>query len=375
MKKTALKNGTLVALAIAASASTVNAQMNRVRVEIDGAPLRLGVAPVQINNRTLVPMRAIFNALGAQVNYNSATRQIMARRGNTDIELQLGSRYATVDGRNITLDQAPLLTSNRTLVPLRFVSEALGAQVNWNEYERLVTIQSAGGTTIVTNPNRSNRENRRPRREDGGFSQISVPSGAVVRVELEDELSSATARNGDTFFARVVSQEPGDSEFPTGTRLEGVVTQATPSDNENPGVLEIDFRNVVLADGTRLPLRASLTALDNDSIDTTTRGRIMARQNQNTVDDDNDNGSAKAVIVGGAAGYLIGRLTKRNSIITSVIGAAGGYLYDRRRDRDSNRFSDAVLARGTEIGVRLDNGLTYQDAGSYARTRREYMRS
>ena len=216
MKKTLLKHTGLATLAIAAATVSANAQMNRTRVEVNGTPLNSQVAPIQMNNRTLVPMRAIFNRLGAQVNYDRQTRGITARRGNTDVVLRIGSRYATVNGRNVTLDQAPLVRSRRTLVPLRFVSEALGAQVDWNEYQRLVTIKD--DNAMAVNPNLPNRSGS----QVGGYNTISVPQGAVVKVQLERQLSSASTRRGDTFTARVVSQTPGDSEFPSGTRLEGV---------------------------------------------------------------------------------------------------------------------------------------------------------
>lgn len=359
MKKTLLKNAGLATLAIAASAVSANAQMRATRVEVNGTPLNTQVAPMQMHHRTLVPMRAIFNRLGAQVNYDQQTRQITARRGNTDVMLRIGSRYATVNGRNVTLDQAPLVRDQRTLVPLRFVSEALGAQVGWNENQRLVTIRD--NNAMATNPDRPNR----PGSQVGGYNTISVPRGAVVKVQLEQQLSSATTRRGDTFAARVVSQTEGDSEFPNGTRLEGVVTEATPRTDSNPGVLDLDFRTVVLPDGTRRPLRASLISLDNDSIDTTTRGRIMAK---NT---DGGGSSTKSVIVGGAAGYLLGRLLKRNSIITSVLGAGGGYLYDRNKNKDRTR--EAVIPSGTQFGVRLDNSVTYNDVNGYNDRRRTYM--
>ena len=167
MKKTTLKNTGLATLAIAASAVSANAQMRTTRVEVNGTMLNTQVAPIQRHNRTLVPMRAIFNRLGAQVNYDNQTRRITARRGSTDVMLNIGSRYATVNGRNVTLDQAPMVRNQRTLVPLRFVSEALGAQVGWNENQRLVTIQD--NNAMANNPNR-------PGSQVGGYNTISVPA-------------------------------------------------------------------------------------------------------------------------------------------------------------------------------------------------------
>jgi hypothetical protein len=68
-------------------------------------------------------------------------------------------------------------------------------------------------------------------------------------------------------------------------------------------------------------------------------------------------------VIGGAAGYLVGRLIKRNSIVTAVLGAAGGYLYDRQKNKD--RTADAVISRGDRIGVRLDRTVSYADVNDY----------
>jgi len=303
-----------------------------------------------MNGRTLVPMRDIFEALGATVQWNPVTRGIVAQRGTTDVGLQIGNRAASINSQRVTLDQSPILLRGSTLVPLRFVSEALGAQVNWDGSQRLVSVMSAG-TQVA------------------GVRTISVPRGAVVPVTMDQTLSSATARVGQTFTATVASENVGDSEFPPGTKIQGVVTQSSVRTDTNPGVLELDFRNVVLPDGTRYPITASLTSLDNDSV-TTTRGRVTAKGTAS-----NDNGDrTKAVIIGGAAGYLIGRLIKQNSIVTAVLGAAGGYLYDRKQNKDE-RMADAVVNRGDRLGVRLDGAVSYADVSDYSTSRSAYVQT
>lgn len=328
-----------VAAACTVSGTNANAQMNAsTRVEVNGRALNTSVAPMQINGRTLVPMRDIFEALGATVQWNPVTRGIIATRANTNIGLQIGSQTASVNNQRLMLDQSPIVMRGSTLVPLRFVSEALGAQVNWNSAQRLVSVFESGSQVASAR-------------------SISVPQGAVVPVTMDETISSATARVGQTFTASVVSENVGDSEFPPGTKIQGVVTQVSPRTDENPGVLELDFRNVVLPNGTRYPIDAALTSLDNDSV-TTTRGRVMAK------DTANDNGDrTKAVVIGGAAGYLVGRLIKRNSLVTAVLGAAGGYLYDRQKDKDQT--AEAVISRGNRIGVRLDRTVTYADVNDY----------
>jgi hypothetical protein len=98
-------------------------------------------APPQIQGgRVLVPLRAIFEWLGAEVKYNGATKQVTATMGQHQVELTLGKREASVDGKPVLLEVPGKATRGRTYVPLRFVSEALGAQVEWKAAERRVVV-------------------------------------------------------------------------------------------------------------------------------------------------------------------------------------------------------------------------------------------
>jgi len=112
-----------------------------IRVTINGAPLTLDVAPTIQNGRTLVPMRAIFEALGASVHWDEATGTIRAYRREDAIVLELGNRTAWVNGPSRQLGVAPVAVGGRTMVPLRFVAEALGAEVAWVDATRTITVQ------------------------------------------------------------------------------------------------------------------------------------------------------------------------------------------------------------------------------------------
>jgi hypothetical protein len=111
------------------------------------------------------------------------------------VGLQIGSRAASINNQRLALDQSPIIMRGSTLVPLRFVSEALGAQVGWNSTQRLVSVFESGSQVASAR-------------------SISVPRGAVVPVTMDETLSSATARAGETFTATVASENLGDSEFP-----------------------------------------------------------------------------------------------------------------------------------------------------------------
>jgi len=112
-----------------------------ISVFINEQPLQFGAArPARIGGRVLVPMRSIFEALGAQVQWDAPTQSINAQRGATVVQMQIGNRNATINGQAVRLDQPPLLYSGSTMVPLRFVGEALGAEVRWSELQNAVFI-------------------------------------------------------------------------------------------------------------------------------------------------------------------------------------------------------------------------------------------
>lgn len=99
--------------------------------------------PILVDGTTLVPMRGIFEDLGAEVIWDAANQKITATKRKMTVELQIGSQSAKVNNIDVTLAQSPQIVNGRTLVPLRVVSEALGAEVDWDGESRIVTIRSA----------------------------------------------------------------------------------------------------------------------------------------------------------------------------------------------------------------------------------------
>lgn len=119
-----------------------------VRVLVNGQVLSFPGTPAQrMGSRVMVPMRPIFEALGCSVNYEPASGQIVATTGTVTnartVQMKAGSRAASLDGRTLFLDQPPLRLSGATLVPLRFVAEATGVQVDWNATTSTVTVSAA----------------------------------------------------------------------------------------------------------------------------------------------------------------------------------------------------------------------------------------
>lgn len=114
-----------------------------IHVVLNGAPLTFtGTQAQQIKGSTLVPMRGIFEALGATVKFDKATQTVYGQKGATAIILPLGALTATVNGQPQSLPLPAQLINGTTLVPLRFISQSLGASVGWNPATSTVTIQT-----------------------------------------------------------------------------------------------------------------------------------------------------------------------------------------------------------------------------------------
>lgn len=113
-----------------------------IQVYIDGSLLTMDTNPLLIQGRTLVPLRAIFEALGAKVEWNQTEESITAVKDNISIYLHSDSTIAMKNNTQLILDVPAQVVKDRTLVPLRFVSEALGASVSWDGANRRVSIYS-----------------------------------------------------------------------------------------------------------------------------------------------------------------------------------------------------------------------------------------
>ncbi|MFS0723387.1 stalk domain-containing protein [Paenibacillus sp. 1P07SE] len=129
---------TLKPLSVSAAAT-----LSEIQVVVDGERLAFQTAPFQQNGYTLVPMRTVFEALGAKVSWEPQTQTIFALKDGISISLSVGVKHAVVNGKTQQLDAPAQLLQGATMVPLRFVAEALGAEVAWDGAERTVRIRSA----------------------------------------------------------------------------------------------------------------------------------------------------------------------------------------------------------------------------------------
>ena len=111
-----------------------------ITVNVNGQLVNFDQPPIIIDGRTLVPLRAIFEALGATVEWKGDTQTVTSKKGSTNVSLSIDSKTMYKNGKATTLDVPAQLINDRTLVPARAVAEAFGCDVDWDSDTKTVTI-------------------------------------------------------------------------------------------------------------------------------------------------------------------------------------------------------------------------------------------
>lgn len=112
-----------------------------IQVKVDGNYLTMDVPPTVIDGRTLVPLRAIFESLNANIEWDAASRKVTGTKGSTTVVLVINNKLAKVNGQNVMLDVPATIIDGRTLVPARFIAESLGKRVEWDNTARTVLVK------------------------------------------------------------------------------------------------------------------------------------------------------------------------------------------------------------------------------------------
>lgn len=150
MKKSLLIVSVILALGLFCFqiAPVQDAQAADVTVTVNGETMSFDAAPQIVQDRVLVPMRAIFEKLGASILWDGDTQTVTANKDGTEISLTIGKATASVNYNLIPLDVPAMIVNDRTMVPLRFISESLGASVDWDAANYQVIIGTGGSTSL-----------------------------------------------------------------------------------------------------------------------------------------------------------------------------------------------------------------------------------
>ncbi|KNY24861.1 DUF5050 domain-containing protein [Pseudobacteroides cellulosolvens] len=164
----------------------VNAQdaSKDIRVMVRGDFLTMEDTPCMENGNTLVPMRDIFESLDAYLIWDNKSQSITAFKGKKTIKLKVGSRAASVNGNDFPLDIPVKVIGGRTMVPLRFVAEVLGAQVEWDDEDRIIKIESG---KEATGNSSGNILNYGFAAQEGEYTYISVIGKGLYRISKDGQ--------------------------------------------------------------------------------------------------------------------------------------------------------------------------------------------
>ncbi|MFC5531589.1 ABC transporter substrate-binding protein [Cohnella yongneupensis] len=123
-----------------------------IKVTLDGKAVSLDNAPRIVKGTTLVPYAGIVKALGGTASWDSKTKTVTAVRGDTTVKVTIGSKTAYINGASTTLNAAPLLVDNKAYVPLRLLSESFGKWVSYTQSSSTVAITSTLTVNTSTGP-------------------------------------------------------------------------------------------------------------------------------------------------------------------------------------------------------------------------------
>ena len=124
------------------SAPAPSAPADSINVLLNGEAINFAdVAPQIINDRTMVPLRAIFEALGAEVSWDDATKTVTAKKDDVTIRMTIGADFFLKNDEKVSLDSPATIVDSRTLVPVRAIAESFGSTVGWIAESKTVAIE------------------------------------------------------------------------------------------------------------------------------------------------------------------------------------------------------------------------------------------
>ncbi len=198
---------------------------------IDGQPVQSRVPARLVGSRTMVPVRIISERLGAEVLWLADTRQVQIQNAGTSILLSIGRTRVTVNGQDSHLDVAPFIEDGTTLVPIRFVSEMLGATVDWDGDTYTVHI-TAPGSAVPGNPFKLT---------DVRYEDVNGMSHLVIETRGQAPFEIISLDQGSGPYARILvrlSRTESLLERP-GFPLGGILLRGRATTAGDPPVTEI----------------------------------------------------------------------------------------------------------------------------------------
>jgi hypothetical protein len=236
-------------------------------------------------------------------------------------------------------------------------SERLMMNINKNLAQRVLSLIALFAIVAVTVIPASAQTRRRPRakrpvptrRVTPAVRYYTLTADQTIRVRMDNELNSKTARVGDRFST--TSTDPvyasGVEVIPAGSKVWGRVTTVKRAQRRSPGTISVSFNSVELPNGARHTINGSLTSLQADDVNADNESTVEGRSNQKRDIVFIGGGAATGAIIGAIAGG--GKGAGIGAIIGGALGT-GGRLYEREQQ--------AVVKSGTEFGVSLNRSVS-----------------
>lgn len=211
-------------------------------VKVDGKILKSDFSPYISSGRTFVPIRELVEGLGAEVKWDNLEKSALIKFEKKEIKLKIDSKVSYISGKKIILNESsiPKLAKysepkeeTKTMVPLRFVSEALGYKVDWNSEENLavITTEKAKDSDLITNnDNNDTKENNSEKKSKKRKKDLSLVNNQYISNSEKKEMNNAKKSNRiSAYKAAGLSEDeynidPGKRKITKTIKKEGPIT-------------------------------------------------------------------------------------------------------------------------------------------------------
>lgn len=210
-------------------------------VKVDGKILKSDFSPYISSGRTFVPIRELVEGLGAEVKWDNLEKSALIKFEKKEIKLKIDSKVSYISGKKIILNESsiPKLAKynepkeeTKTMVPLRFVSEALGYKVDWNSEENLavITTEKAKDSDLITDDNNDTKENNSEKKSKKRKKDLSLVNNQYISNSEKKEMNNAKKSNRiSAYKAAGLSEDeynidPGKRKITKTIKKEGPLT-------------------------------------------------------------------------------------------------------------------------------------------------------
>lgn len=361
-----ISTAVIAALITASVPPVVSHAAVAIQIYIDNEKLSASQPPIMKGARVLVPLRSIFEGLNAKVVWNNKSKTVTATKGDQTVSLKIGSKTATINGNTVYLDIPASVVKGNTMVPIRFVTEALGEEVYWNSQAKRVDIvtksDDLSSSTITTSVGTQYGDGRdikvdfTPSQNEGGVYEYRV---MLVKDTSAGNFTLNAAMNITSANYTQVSKRNGNVSVTLGENTRDVSGEKIRSG--------VTYKVYVLTVGNDAADYASLLSSARNSITLTAKPAVQAVSELRVKDVANngdgrdlqisfkqpgttsDINSYRAFIVKtkDASSFDLNAANRASSSYSTVIGKSGSSVITTTLSSSSRDVSGDLIKNGT----------------------------